>query len=233
LQLFFYCSGRKMKPFRTLGYASTVTLLALSALGGCSSSSPASGSGSGSGSSTGSGSSGTQAPSGTSGAAGQTSGNSSGASGATTGATSGSTGASGASGQASGQNADAATAGSSAGSTVDAASETATMEAAPVEEPEVLPTVAMVKAMCGMFTGSTAMTAPEFCVLFMSACNPDVMQPAIETLKAESTCESDAYPGWSTAKKNCVSEYVCKAAMGNAGGNCNEAQGFGNVCPMM
>jgi hypothetical protein len=94
----------------------------------------------------------------------------------------------------------------------------------------------MVTAMCGMFKGSTAMTAQQFCVLFESACNPDVMQPNVESLKAESTCETEAYPSWAATmgKQNCVSEYVCKAAtmMGNLGSNCSEAQGFGNVCPM-
>src|ERR1700685_2035915 len=99
-----------------------------------------------------------------------------------------------------------------AASGVSEAATTGSGSGAAEQEAEVLPTVAAVTAMCPMFTGSTAMTAPEFCVLFMSACNPDVMQPNVETLKAESTCETEAYPSWSTAKQKCVSEYVCKAA---------------------
>ncbi len=120
-------------------------------------------------------------------------------------------------------------------STTESASESSTEQDAAEEDAEALPTLAQVKALCPMFTGSTAMTAAEFCVAFVDVCLP-LGQPAVETLKDEGSCQEFAYPGWANTagKQNCVSEYVCRAVTGNGNinSNCQEAQGFGNVCPM-
>ncbi|HEY2731553.1 MAG TPA: hypothetical protein VGK52_16535 [Polyangia bacterium] len=216
-----------MTYFQALGFAATFTLLGLSALPGCSTSTPggtAAGAAgkTGNDASAGAGSGGSVGQAGSVGAAGDT-------------AAAGTTGQAGAAGHDAG--ADVATSDGGPSTTPDTGIDAPTSDAkdAAAEAAPML-TVAMIKATCPMYAAGTKALAPaDFCTLITEVCaNRINYEPLTGCFAGESGPKlwaSTYNNDWTMSQRDCRSQHLCAAAAGAASSECPAAQGMaGNTC---
>jgi hypothetical protein len=214
-----------MKYLQALGFAATFTLLGLSALSGCSTSTPG---GTAAGAAGKTGNDGSAGAGGSGGSAGQ-----SGAAGAA-----GDTGAAGTTGQAGAAghdaSADVATSDGGPNPTPDAATVDAAKDAPAEAAPQATP--AMIKATCSMYAaGDKALSPGDFCTLITEVCaNRINYEPLTGCFAGESgpmLWASTYNNDWTMSQRNCRSQHLCAAATGSAAADCPAAQGMaGNTC---
>jgi hypothetical protein len=218
-----------MTHFQALGFAATFTLLGLSALPGCSTSTPggtAAGAAGKTGNDASAGAGGSGGSAGQAGAAGGAAGDS---------AAAGTTGQAGAAGH--DASADVTTSDGGPNATPDAATDLATLDAKDAGvEAAPLATPAMIKATCAMYaTGTKALSPADFCTLITAVCaNLINYEPLTGCFAGESgplLWASTYNNDWTTSQRDCRSQHLCAAATGSAGAECPAAQGMaGNTC---
>lgn len=218
-----------MTYFQALGFAATFTLLGLSALPGCSTSTPG---GAAAGTA---GKTGNDASAGAGGSSGGSVGQAGAGGAAGASAAAGTTGQAGAGGHDAG--ADVATSDGGPTPTPDAATDAAMVDAkdAGAEAAPML-TPAMIKATCSMYTaGNKALPPADFCTLITDVCaNRINYEPLTGCFAGESgpmLWASTYNNDWTASQRDCRSQHLCAAANGAAAAECGAAQGMaGNTC---
>jgi hypothetical protein len=214
-----------MTHFQALGFAATFTLLGLSALPGCSTSTPGG---------TAAGAAGTTGNDASAGAGG--SGGSAGQAGAGGGAA-GDSAAAGTTGQAGAAGHDAGVDVATSDGGTDAATDLATLDAKDAGvEAAPLATPAMIKATCSTYAaGTKALSPADFCTLITAVCvNLINYEPLTGCFAGESgplLWASTYNNDWTMPQRDCRSQHLCAAATGSAAAECPAAQGMaGNTC---
>jgi hypothetical protein len=92
-------------------------------------------------------------------------------------------------------------------------------------------TPAMIKATCSMYSGNKALSAADFCTLFLATCMDYIDYEPLTGCSAGPELWAMAYDEWTATQKNCRSQHLCAAAAGNASTECHSAQGVtGQQC---